>query len=477
MRLAALPMVLAALTAASGAAAQVTCDVFDVLSRVESGTLIVSIETDLPEETMLNVEVTRAYWLKGRRGSRSVEYFFESSPVSKWTRERRIDVSKDRLDALLKKALSRRGPRGEVDRIAPRLKLRIITPASQPLEAFGERNLKLSGRKVRRDGLFHCVREILYFEVPGGGGTDAPTPPDALEPGSVYLLLGSAALEPHSEPADADRAARRVVQLPYKTQFLVDRRVRGPKGPGYRVRAYDLAGQLLGSGWLAVASLGRHEPRRTEGLVFPAKKRDAELETWRLGPETPRSKLMGQPHLETRPNGVLTVTADVVVPSGLTHQQLEWEARYQAWELIERHQADAAAVRLHRGGVGTEAGPSAGQAILAPRGRMNVRRPAKPGAMRFRIKVPQRYFDPLPETLARETPIVVEPSGRFVAKLRAAPWPLDAEDDVLNVTSGTKGSILDVRIYTPRSGDVVRYLIRTRDGKEGWADAADVKAR
>jgi len=42
--------------------AQITCDVFDIDSELTDETLLVTLDTDLPDNTILMVSITRSYW-------------------------------------------------------------------------------------------------------------------------------------------------------------------------------------------------------------------------------------------------------------------------------------------------------------------------------------------------------------------------------------------------------------------------------
>ena len=76
-----------ALTAAiwSGVAgADVVCDKFDFRSKVSGSTLELSLDTDLPDDTVLFVTVSRLYFEKGDSEECVHNYFSEKSTVGEW---------------------------------------------------------------------------------------------------------------------------------------------------------------------------------------------------------------------------------------------------------------------------------------------------------------------------------------------------------------------------------------------------------
>ena len=67
-----------------GTKTQIVCDKFDLVTKVTGSTLDLSVDTDLPDNTVVMINVSRAYLEKGNTATCSLDCFSEKSTVGKW---------------------------------------------------------------------------------------------------------------------------------------------------------------------------------------------------------------------------------------------------------------------------------------------------------------------------------------------------------------------------------------------------------
>ena len=80
------------LTGCSGEKAEIICNVFELVTKVEDSTLVLSINTDLPDNALVVATLSRSYWEEGNSAEYSADYFSEKSTIGDWRAERRIAI-------------------------------------------------------------------------------------------------------------------------------------------------------------------------------------------------------------------------------------------------------------------------------------------------------------------------------------------------------------------------------------------------
>ena len=80
----------------------VTVDRFDLVWQLEGRELLLSVDTDLPDQGELSVSVRRTYYEKGSESAYSRDYFSEFEPVASWRSPRRISLDPEAWKADLK---------------------------------------------------------------------------------------------------------------------------------------------------------------------------------------------------------------------------------------------------------------------------------------------------------------------------------------------------------------------------------------
>lgn len=182
---------LAALVAlASGAEAQdgagVTCSQFDVVWSIDSGVLVLRLETDLPPGTAIMASVDRDY----RESSEPDETFcfgYDGCPakstVQAWKTPVKVSLDPQAwLQRFLARQLElrRSGLFGKVTEVSDNLSIRFVVPINQDDPRFGKRNSNLRGaRVIEKDGLrlVEWEKDVPHPVVPPLGGlTTEPDP-------------------------------------------------------------------------------------------------------------------------------------------------------------------------------------------------------------------------------------------------------------------------------------------------------------
>lgn len=198
--------------------AQITCDVFDINYELNSNELLVSLETDLPDNTILMVSISRSYWEKGNASEYSIDYYSERTTVGKWRKDQRISVDNSIWETKLEskqKEMAGVGLGFDVDKISDEIAISMVVPINQSNPKFGDRNANLSGEKVNTSG-FRVVRSEEAFDFPLDGTVSKESKfasPSSLKIGTVYVLPKKVPLMPEFEPQDPLKALENAKEI------------------------------------------------------------------------------------------------------------------------------------------------------------------------------------------------------------------------------------------------------------------------
>lgn len=88
--------------AANTAEAQIVCNKFNLVTKVTGSTLELSVDTDLPDNTVVMVSVSRSYLEKGNAATYSVDYFSEKSTVGTWKLLHIVSIDSDKWKSALR---------------------------------------------------------------------------------------------------------------------------------------------------------------------------------------------------------------------------------------------------------------------------------------------------------------------------------------------------------------------------------------
>ncbi len=263
----ALVLMLAATFIASTAAAQVVCNKFKLVTKVTGSTLNLSVDTDLPDNTVVSVWVYRTYLEKGNPAWYSVDYVSEKSTIGKWRSKHRISIASEKWKSALRskqERMSRIGLGFAVASISDKITVSMVVPINQPDPRFGIDNTKLTGKAVRtRTSGYRVVVDKIEINYPLDSPPVGKSPfpslhPLELEIGIAYVVSRQTPLMPFHSPADPIAALKQMKQIPNGGVFKVLETVKKKGNPWYRVVAFDQRNKRIGTGWInSTALLGQ----------------------------------------------------------------------------------------------------------------------------------------------------------------------------------------------------------------------------
>ena len=164
--------------------AGIVCDLFELRWELDGQDLLLSIDTDLPDEGELSVSVSRSYYEAGNDDEYAREYLSVFEPVSRWREPRRIPLDADAWRADLAAHQSRMAEIAAAEReagvpaddtvafevasIADDVEIRAVLHLNQDDPRFGGRgNPNLSGAATSLSGTAGLIVEAeATFEFP-----------------------------------------------------------------------------------------------------------------------------------------------------------------------------------------------------------------------------------------------------------------------------------------------------------------------
>ncbi len=150
-------------------AESVICDTFELTTNIRGSLLELSLDTDLPDDTVISITVDRSYWEQGNTEEYSRRYFDRESTVGEWRSTHEIDIGPAGWKRNLKEFQEKRAKAAhgfEVARISDNIEVSIIAPINmQTNAAFGDRNKNLKGKAVTIKSYGNLVRgdtQLVY---------------------------------------------------------------------------------------------------------------------------------------------------------------------------------------------------------------------------------------------------------------------------------------------------------------------------
>jgi hypothetical protein len=242
--------------------ARVVCDKFNLVTKLTDSTLDLLIETDLPENTVVMVSVSRSYLEKGSTGKYSVDYFSEKSNIKKWRSKHQISIEsqkwKSKLRALQEK-MSGYGAGFDVASISDKITVRMVVPINQHDPKFGKQNSNLTGKAVSGSS-FRVVKDEVEIDYPLdspplGNSQYQSLNPDNLDIGKKYIVSKQTPLMPSYNPEDPIAALQKMRQIPKGSAFKVLKMAKQKSTPWYKVVAFDQRHLQIGTGWINSTAL------------------------------------------------------------------------------------------------------------------------------------------------------------------------------------------------------------------------------
>ncbi len=251
-----------------GTKTQIVCDKFDLVTKVTGSTLDLSVDTDLPDNTVVMVGVSRSYLHKGNSVTYSENYFSERSTIGKWKLEHSISIASEVWKTALRarqELVSRFGPSFDVASISDKIKVSMVVPINQPDVKFGDRNHNLTGKSVTilTEGL-RVVRDEIEIDYPLNAPPVGKSPfpnlnPLGLDIGQSYVVSEQTPIMPSHSPADPLAAIQQMKYIPKRGVFKVlEVYYKEKYNPWYKVTAFDQSIEEIGTGWInSTALLGQ----------------------------------------------------------------------------------------------------------------------------------------------------------------------------------------------------------------------------
>jgi len=135
---------------------QILCDKFELVTKVKDSTLNLSVDTDLPNNTVVMVSISRSYLRNDNSTTYSENYFSERSTIGKWKSEHNISIADEVWKTALRnrqESVSRSGyslgiKSIDVESISDKITASMVVPINQPDPKFGDRNKNLTGKAI-----------------------------------------------------------------------------------------------------------------------------------------------------------------------------------------------------------------------------------------------------------------------------------------------------------------------------------------
>jgi hypothetical protein len=234
---------------------QITCDVFEIDSELNGKNLSVSLNTDLPDNTILMVSISRSYWEEGNLSEYSIDYYSDRTTVGEWKNEHSISVDNTKWENDLQDKQKEMAPLGlgfDVDRISDSLVVRMVVPINQSNPKFGNRNSNLTGKKVNTSGLRTVSSEkSIYYTMDGIVSKKSKfADPLSLKNGESYSISKKTPLMSEFDPSDPMAALENTKEIPKGNLIKVISTKKKANHPWYEVEVYNSSGNLLGKGWI-----------------------------------------------------------------------------------------------------------------------------------------------------------------------------------------------------------------------------------
>jgi len=145
------------------ASGQIVSDRFELVTNVAGSTLSLSVDTDLPDDTVVMVTVRRSYLEKGNSATYALDYFFEKGTVGTWKSIHSISIAGKVWDTVLAaehERLSGTELDFELASVSDMITVRMVVPVNIQPERFGKRNENLVGKAVKTTGIRVVEGEI-----------------------------------------------------------------------------------------------------------------------------------------------------------------------------------------------------------------------------------------------------------------------------------------------------------------------------
>jgi len=243
---------------------EIVCNKFDVRAELKGSILELSLDTDLPDDTPLFVDVDRTYKMKDNPGVFLINYFHEAGTVGDWRRVRSVPVDhsvfrKEFEQARVETAYV--GLATEITEVSNSVEASFIVPNNQNLRG------KAVTVDIQRGGL-RIVDWKAGFLLP----LDREPPKEVpkvnippLEAGHTYRLAQETLLMPVVEPSTTKQFDQeKTINPGGRIRVIKVSKGRSSSALWYRVRATNADGTAVGEGWINGVFLIRPPPEKLD---------------------------------------------------------------------------------------------------------------------------------------------------------------------------------------------------------------------
>jgi hypothetical protein len=155
---------------------KVFCNSFNINTILKGRELEFWLNTDLPDNTLVMVSVSRRYWIKGSSGIYSGSYYGKSIFVYELRKPVTVILDDKQWRRQVEEKHKQIDPSGEplqVSKISDEVELKLVVPINQDNSAFGPRNVNLEGTMVTAEQGFKIIRKEKMFIIPFGKAISA----------------------------------------------------------------------------------------------------------------------------------------------------------------------------------------------------------------------------------------------------------------------------------------------------------------
>ncbi len=150
---------------------KVVCRKFDVNTVLKGKEIKFWLNTDLPNDTIVMVSVSRPYWQKGSSATYYGSYYAKRSFVRELNRPVTVIIDDNEWRRQIEKKhklITSVGESLQVSTVSDKVELNLTVSVDQDNPAFGRRNANLEGTMVKADHGFRIIREEKTFLIPYG---------------------------------------------------------------------------------------------------------------------------------------------------------------------------------------------------------------------------------------------------------------------------------------------------------------------
>ena len=241
---------------------QIVCDRFELVCKVAGSTFDISIDTDLPDNTVIMVSVSRSYLEKGNASTYSLDYFSDKSTVGEWKSKQGILIDNKEWETTLgdkQEEMAGLGLGFDVSSISDTITVRMVVPIKQPDPKFGEQNQNLSGKAVSTHGI-RVVEDEIDIDYPLNTPPEGNMPFPGLDPlklkvGNEYVVSRQTPLMPSHSLENPIKAMQKMIQIPKGGAFKIIDVYNENMNLWYKVTAFDQRTEQIKTGWINSSAL------------------------------------------------------------------------------------------------------------------------------------------------------------------------------------------------------------------------------